>query len=103
VTIYSNVLVRQEKGDRHISAPAPEQCLGIHNMKKNMDNTGLAYHIISISYRIVFFRINIIFFTPRPYHIRNILIIESLRKSRTSRMRLFGIAQNYQVFPRFSA
>jgi hypothetical protein len=29
--------------------------------------------------------------------------IESLRKSRTSRMRLFGIAQNYRVFPGFSA
>jgi hypothetical protein len=29
-------------------------------------------------------------------------LIESLRESRTSRMQLFSIVQNYQVFPGFA-
>jgi hypothetical protein len=30
-------------------------------------------------------------------------LLESLRKSRTSHMQLFGIAQSYRVFPGFAA
>ena len=41
-------------------------------------------------------------FCPSRGNIR-MYTLESLRKSRTSCMRLFGIAQNYRVFPGFAA
>jgi hypothetical protein len=34
MTIYSMCWLGRRKGGRHISASAPEQCLGIHNMEK---------------------------------------------------------------------